>query len=217
MNWVLANLDEIWRLSASHIGIALPAIALSLVISVPLGWFAHNNRLARAVLLSGSGLLYALPSLPLFVVLPIVLGTRILDPINVVVAMTIYGAALLVRASAEAFDSVGPPVRDNAIALGHSPLQRFWLVELPLAGPPILAGLRVVSASTLSLVSVGALIGVPSLGYFFTNGYARNFSLEIGVGIAGTLLLAALFDLAIVLGGRLLMPWVRATDVRRPS
>lgn len=214
MTWALANLDRILELTWSHVAIALPAIALSLVIAVPLGWWAHRSRPARAALLTGSGLLYALPSLPLFVLLPVVLGTRILDPVNVVVALTLYGVALLVRTSAEAFDAVAPDVRDNAIALGHGPRERFWRVDLPLAGPPILAGLRVVSASTLSLVSVGALIGVPSLGYFFTDGYSRNFLTEIGVGIVGTVLLAAAFDLVLVLGGRLVMPWVRATDVR---
>lgn len=214
MRWALDNAAQIASLTWSHVLLSAPAIIASLVIAIPLGWWAHRNRFARGTLLSGSGVLYALPSLPLFVVLPVLLGTRILDPINVVVAMTLYGVALLVRTAAEAFDSVDPAVRESAVALGHNRWQRFWQVELPLAGPPILAGLRVVSASTLSLVSVGALIGVPSLGYFFTDGYVRNFPTQIAVGIVGTLLLAAVFDLVLVLCGRLLLPWVRATDVR---
>lgn len=215
MTWVLANLDRIVSLTWAHLMLSVPPIAVSLLLAVPLGWWAHRNAVARRVLITGSGVLYALPSLPLFVVLPSLLGTRILDPLNVMVALSIYGVALLVRTSAEAFDAVGRDVRDSAVALGHSAAQRFWRVDLPLAGPPILAGLRVVSASTLSLVSVGALIGVPSLGYFFTDGYLRSFLVEIAVGIVGTLLLAAVLDVLLVMSGRLVMPWVRATDVRR--
>ncbi|MDO4715998.1 MAG: ABC transporter permease subunit [Propionibacteriaceae bacterium] len=214
MTWVVNNLGQIAVLAWNHVLLSLPAIALSLLLSVPLGWWAHRHRAARGLVLSGSSVAYALPSLALFIVLPVMLGTRILDPVNVIVAMTIYGAALLVRTCVEAFDAVPREIRENATAMGHSLTQRFWRVDLPLAGPAILAGLRVVSASTLSLVSVGALIGVPSLGYFFTNGYLRNFNIEIVVGIVATLLLAAAFDLALVLAGRVLLPWVHATDVR---
>lgn len=215
MNWLTSNLDQVLRLTFSHIWMSVPPIVISLLLSVPLGWFAYGNQLARRVLLTGSGILYALPSLPLFVLLPIMISTKILDPLNVVVALSLYGLALMVRTATEAFDSVSADVRDSATAMGHSRAQRFWRVDLPLAGPPLLAGLRVVSASTLSLVSVGALIGVPSLGYFFTDGYTRSFLLEIAVGIIGTVALAVLFDLIIQAGGRLVMPWLRATDTRR--
>lgn len=214
MRWALANAGQIWSLAVNHVVIAVPPIILSLLLSVPLGWWAHRHPAVRRVLLAGSGFLYALPSLPLFVILPVLLGTRILDPVNVVVALTLYGIALMVRTAAEAFDAVDGTVRESAVAVGHSPTQRFWRVDLPLAGPPLLAGLRVVSASTLSLVSVGALIGVQSLGYFFTDGYTRSFVTEIAVGIIGTVLLAVVFDALLVLGGRVLLPWVRATDTR---
>ncbi|MEA5155845.1 ABC transporter permease [Raineyella sp.] len=215
MRWALANAGQIGDLALNHIVIAVPPIILSLLASVPLGWWAHRHPSARRLLLAGSGFLYALPSLPLFVILPVLLGTRILDPINVVVALTLYGIALMVRTAAEAFDAVDGTVRDSAVAIGHSPRQRFWRVDLPLAGPPLLAGLRVVSASTLSLVSVGALIGVRSLGYFFTDGYSRSFVTEIAVGIIGTVVLALVFDGLLVLGGRIALPWQRATDTRR--
>lgn len=156
---------------------------------------------------------FSLPSLPLFVLLPLILGTKILDPINVVVALTLYGIAVLVRTATDAFDSVGRSVRRDAVAIGHSDSQVFWRVALPLAVPALVAGMRVVSASTLSLVSVGALVGVPSLGYFFTDGYQRSFPTEIWVGIIGTLVLAIIFDLVIVCVGRLLTPWRRAATI----
>ena len=215
LDWVVANSSRILELSGQHALLALPPILLSFLVAVPLGWWAHRRRTARRLVLPASGILYALPSLPLFVMLPVLLGTRILDPVNVVVALTLYGLALMVRTATDALDAVGTAVRDDAVALGHSPSQVFFRVALPVAGPALLAGTRVVSASTLSLVSVGALIGVPSLGTFFTSGLRRAFGTEIAVGILGTVVLAVVFDLALVLIGRILMPWVRATDRRR--
>lgn len=215
LDWVQHNWPRILDLTWRHVLISMPAIVVSFVLSVPLGWWAHRSQRARRFLLPMSGVLYALPSLPLFILLPIILATRILDPINVVVALILYGMALMIRTASDAFDAVGPVTNDNALALGHSPRQVFGRVALPLAGPALLAGTRVVSASTLSLVSVGALVGVPSLGYFFTDGYRRSFPTEIAVGIIGTIVLAAIFDLLLVLLGRVLMPWVRSTDRRQ--
>lgn len=216
LDWIALNAANISNLTWQHAWTAAVPLVLSVMISIPLGWLAHKSKIARRILLPVTSTLYALPSLPLFVVLPLILGTQILDVVNVIVALTIYGVALLVRTATDAFDSVGVLVRDDAVAIGHSATQLFWRVALPLAGPPILAGARVISASTLSLVSVGALIGIPSLGYFFTNGYQRSFPTEIAVGILGTVFLAVAFDLVLQLIGRLLMPWVRVTDRRRP-
>ena len=191
--WIDENRDQIWQLTSHHAVLGIIPVVVSLVLSVPLGWWAHRSRTARRLLVPGASILYALPSLPLFVLLP----------------LTLYGIALLVRTATDAFDSVGRSVRRDAVAMGYSNPQVFWRVALPLAVPAITAGMRVVSASTLSLVSVGALIGVPSLGYFFTDGYQRSFPTEIWVGIIGTLVLAIIFDLVIVAVGRLLTPWQR--------
>lgn len=210
-----ANFDRILMLALAHVQVAVVPILLSLFISIPIAWFAHRKVLARRILVPISSVLYALPSLPLFILLPVIINTQVLDPLNLVVALTLFGIALMVRTAVDAFDSVGRMTRDDALAIGHSSGQVFWRVALPLAGPPLLAGTRVVSASTISLVSVGALIGVPSLGYFFTNGYQRGFPTEILTGVMGTVVLAIIFDAVIVVTGRLLMPWVRATDRRR--
>jgi osmoprotectant transport system permease protein len=150
----------------------------------------------------------------LFVILPGIIGTGFLSPWNVVIALTIYAAAIMVRSSTDAFTSVSPGVLDAATATGYSSGQRGLMVELPLAGPVLLAGLRVVSVSTVSLVSVGAIIGVSSLGSLFTDGFRRSFTTEILVGVAGIAVLALLFDLLLVLAGRLLMPWAA---LARPS
>ncbi|GAA3584388.1 ABC transporter permease [Klugiella xanthotipulae] len=209
MEWIFANAENIWRLTRDHFALSLPPIVLGLVFSLPLGWLAHRYRWSRGALLTVSGLLYTIPSLPLFVILPVLIGTKILDPINVVIALTLYAVALLLRTVTEAFDSVSPEVRQSSLAVGFSPLQRVTRVELPLALPIVVAGLRVVSASTVSLVSVGSLIGVSSLGDLFTSGFQRDFPTEIMVGIGGTILIAGLLDLLIVLGGRWCTPWMR--------
>lgn len=211
MSWVVANLEQIWELTLTHIGLSIPPIVLGFLLSVPLGWVAHRYAVSRSILLTVSGLLYTIPSLSLFLVLPAILGTTQLDSVNVIVAMTIYAIALMVRSAADGFGSVEPSVRQSATAIGYSGWGRFWAVELPLAGPVLVAGMRVVSASTVSLISVGSLIGVSSLGYLFIDGLNRQFTVEILTGIVATIIIAVIFDLALVGLGRLLMPWTRSS------
>lgn len=218
MSWLWANFGLVWQLTLDHIALSVPPIILGFLLAMPAGWFANRYQRTRAVLLSMGGLLYAIPSLPLFVMMPAILGTRILDPINVVAALTVYAFALMVRVASDALASVDADVIASATAVGYSAWSRFQRVELPLAGPVLLAGLRVVSVSTVSLVSVGAIIGVNSLGYLFLDGFQRDFPEEIVIGIVGSLLIAFAFDSALVLLGRLLMPWApvtRATHSRR--
>ena len=120
----------------------------------------------------------------------------------------------MVRQTADALASVDPDTRQAATALGYSGWSRFWKVEFPLAGPVLLAGLRVVSDSTVSLVSIGSVIGVTSLGYLFLNGLQRNIPGEVISGIVATLVIAIVFDLVLVGLGRLLMPWTRVDRTR---
>ncbi len=210
MSWVADHAGEIAWYAWLHALLAgLPLLA-GLLVSLPLGWLAHRRPRLRGVLVSGSGLLYTIPSLALFILMPLVLGTGILDSLNVYVAMTIYTVALLVRSVVDALGSVPEHVRLAATAMGYAGLGRLFAVDLPLAVPVLSAGLRVAAVSNVSIVSVAALIGYPQLGYYLTDGYQRSFPLEIGVGIVGCLLLALGFDLAIRLGERLLTPWSRA-------
>jgi osmoprotectant transport system permease protein len=209
MTWVLANLGLIWGRTLDHVVLSLPPIVLCFVIAVPLGWFARRYRVSRGVILTGAGVLYAIPSLPLFFVLPAVIGTGLRSPLNVIIALTLYGVALMVRVVSDGLDSVDPDVRQSASAVGYSGWTRFWQVELPLAGPVLLAGMRVVAVSTVSLVTVGAVIGVQSLGSLFTDGFQRGIQAEIIAGLVATVALALVFDGALVLLGRILMPWTR--------
>jgi osmoprotectant transport system permease protein len=215
MTWVLANFGQIWELTLDHILLSIPPILLGFLLAVPIGWFAHRYRLSRGILLTVCGLLYTIPSLALIVAMPTVLGTRILDPANLIVTLTIYAVALMVRTATDAFDAVSGDVTQSATAVGFGGWRRFWQVQLPLAGPVLLAGLRVVSTSTVSLVTLGALVGMSGLGYFFTNGYQRQFPTEVLTGIVGTVLIAVLFDALLVLAGRMLLPWARVDAAAR--
>lgn len=213
MQWLWENLDLVLGLSLDHVRLSAIPIIVGFIACIPLGWVANRFRVTRAIQLTFFGILFTIPSLALFVTLPSVLGTKILNPINVVVALTIYAIAIMVRGAADAFDSVSRDVIQSATAVGFSSSSRFWAVEFPLAGPVLLANLRVVSVTTVSLLSVGALVGNGALGYLFINGYQRNFPTEVMIGIVFTLIIAIVFDQLLVALGKGLMPWTRAAKV----
>lgn len=216
MTWAWDNREQVLDLFWQHTWLSLVPIVIGFVSAVPIGWYASKHPRLRGALLGGVSILYTIPSLALFVMLPGIIGTGFLSPWNVVIALSLYAVAIMVRTAADAFTSVSPAVLDAAEATGYSGAQRGFAVELPLAGPVLLAGVRVVSVSTISLVSVGALIGVSNLGSLFTSGYRRDFTTEILVGLVSIVLLALLIDALLVLLGRVLMPWVTA-DARVSS
>lgn len=210
MTWLANNWMSIATSLWAHLLLAVPAVALSFVISLPLGWLANRYRWARFPLVTGSSLMYSIPSLPLLIVLPLMIGTTVRSPVNVVVALTLYGIALMVRSVADSLAAVPRDVIIAATSLGISPVRRFFTVELPLSGPGLLAGLRVVAVSTVALVTVSAVLGVKSLGMLFTDGFQRGIIAEVITGILATVLLAVAVDRLLVAIGWLLMPWLRA-------
>jgi osmoprotectant transport system permease protein len=223
MDWILSHLDDIGAYAWQHTWLSAVPTVLGLLLALPLGWAATRWRWLYAPVVAGTGLLYTVPSLALFILMPLVLGTGILDPVNVVVAMTVYTLALMTRSVADALASVPPATISAATAMGLGPVRRFATVELPLAVPVVGAGLRVAAVSNVSIVSVAALIGVPQLGSLFTDGFQRDFLDPIVAGVVGCVLLALVFDLLIVLAVRLLTPWQRgqggddAEDVDTPG
>lgn len=210
MTWFRDHLGEVLGLSVQHIYLAGLPLILGLLIALPLGWLARRYRGLHAILIIGTGLLFTIPSLALFIMLPLLLGTKVLDPRNVVIAMTIYTVALLVRTVADGLGSVPDAVNQSATAMGYKRGRRFISIELPLAVPVISAGLRVAAVSNVSIVSVAALIGVSQLGSLFTDGFNRAFLDPIIVGVVACVLLALLFDLTILGITRLATPWLRA-------
>ncbi|MGV8912899.1 MAG: ABC transporter permease [Rhodoglobus sp.] len=214
MTWIINNLDLIWSLTIEHVRLSILPIVLGFLISIPLGWFAYRFKLTRGILLTVAGLLYTIPSLALFVILPPLLGISFLSELNITIALTLYAVAIMARSVADALASVDPAIRQSATAVGFGGWRRFWTVDFPLAGPVVLAGLRVAAVSTVSLVTVGILIGVESLGYLFTNGFQRRIIEEIFAGVVMTVVVALLIDRGLVLLGRLLMPWTTVKKVK---
>ena len=218
MGWISGNLPLIGALTLEHLYFALPPVVIGLVLAIPLGWLANRTRVGRSLTINVAGLLYTVPSLALFVLLPPILGTRILDPANVIIALTVYTVALLVRTVADALSAVPAIVVNSATAMGFTPLRRFVAVELPLAVPVVVAGLRVAAVSSISLVTVGAVIGFGGLGQMFTDGFQRDIPAEIITGIVMVLLIALVVDGLLLLLGRALTPWDRTRrTVGRPA
>ncbi|MBN9607302.1 MAG: ABC transporter permease subunit [Actinomycetales bacterium] len=215
MNWLLNNYESIPFYLFTHLRLSILPIAIGFVLALPLGWLAWRFQVTRGLLLTLVGLLYTIPSLALFALLPPLLGLPYLSEANVEIALTIYAVALMARSAADAFGSVDPGVRQSAVAMGYGTWRRIWEVELPLAGPVLLAGLRVVAVSTVALVTVGVLVGVQSLGFYFTDGSQRQIPFEVFTGVVLTMLLALAIDGLLVLLGRALMPWARPSK-RRP-
>ncbi|WP_033442604.1 ABC transporter permease subunit [Saccharothrix sp. NRRL B-16314] len=191
-----------------HVYLSLVPLVVSVVLAIVLGLLCHRFRPVNATLIALSNVLYTIPSLALFAIIPALIGTRVLDPVNVISALTLYTTALLVRPVAEALDAVPSHVTAAATAMGFRPWRRFLTVELPLAVPVLAAGVRVGSVSNISLVSVGALIGTGGLGTLFTDGFQQRYLAPIIVGIVLTLVLALVVDLLLVLLRNRLTPWV---------
>ncbi|HCX86320.1 MAG TPA: ABC transporter permease [Micrococcales bacterium] len=210
MRWALDNLGLLGQLTIAHARLAIVPVAVALLLALPLGALAHRVPALRGTLLGLAGLLYTIPSLALFVLLPPMLGIPYLSDLNVIIALTLYALALLVRTVTEALESVPPDAVASARAIGYNGTSIFLAVQLPLAGPVLLAGLRVATVSTVSMVTVGALIGVSSLGSLFTDGLQRRIVPEVLTGVVLTALLALLLDVLLQLAGRVLMPWLRA-------
>jgi osmoprotectant transport system permease protein len=210
MTWVLGNLGLIADLTLEHLAFALPPVVLGLLLAIPLGWLANRTRTGRTIVVNLAGLLYTVPSLALFVILPAVLGTGILDRLNVIIALTVYTLALLVRTVADALSAVPGMVIDSATAMGYRPVRRFLSVELPLSIPVVLAGVRVAAVSSISLVTVGSVIGFGGLGKMFTDGFQRDIPQEIIAGIVLVLVMALVVDGLLLLIGRALTPWTQA-------
>jgi osmoprotectant transport system permease protein len=198
-------LEWLW----SHTWLSVLPVAIGVVIALPLGWLANRYRWTYPPIIGIFALLYTIPSLAIFVALPGLLHTRILDSINIIVALTIYTVALLVRVVADALASVPLDVRQAATAMGFRGFQRFAKVELPLAIPVITAGLRVAVVANVSLVAVAALLGVPELGQLFTNGFQLFYYPPIILGIILCVLLATVLDVILVLIARWATPWRR--------
>lgn len=204
------NYSTVLEATVDHLYIGLVPVVIAFVLSLPLGFLVVRFSWLRVPLLTLSSVLYTIPSLALILVIPGILQTNILDPNNVVIALTIYGLALLVRTTADGLSSIDPLIVQAATAMGYKPVRRWFAVDLPLALPVVLSGLRVATVASVSMASIAALVGIGGLGQLFTRGFQLGFyPPPIVIGLVLSVLLAVVADLVIVLVQRAVTPWTR--------
>jgi osmoprotectant transport system permease protein len=204
--WILNHIGHFWALSQTHLYIALVSVLLALLISLPLGVIAARVRGAYQPLLAITTVLYSIPAIAAFAFLIVL--TRLTDT-TVIIPLTAYACAILIRNVADGIRGVPDEVRLSAAAMGYRPFRQLVTVELPTAIPVILAGLRVATVSSISLVTVGALIGIGGLGQLFTDGENTDFITEILVGVVLVVWWALVCDALLLLAGRAATPWTR--------
>ena len=209
IDYAVQNRSAILDALGQHIWLALAPVVLGSLLALPFGYLAVRKPLLYQPVVNVGGVIYSIPSLALFLMIPAVLGLQVLSPINILAGLTLYTMALMARTIADALLSVQGETTQAAYALGYRPFRQLLGVELPMALPVIFAGLRVATVSNVSLVSVGAIAGNGGLGALFTRGLQLGFIEPILIGIILSVLLAGLCDLGIVLTQRRLTPWSR--------
>ncbi|PID54220.1 MAG: ABC transporter permease [Micrococcales bacterium] len=212
MSWLIDNFDTVLGLTGEHVYMGVLPTVIGLVLAVLIGLALRERPLGRRVVTVAASVAFTIPSLALFIVIPAIIATRFLDPRNVVIALSLYSTALMVRVAFDALDAVPEAVRDAATANGFSRWKRAVQVDPVLAIPTLAAGARVVSSTNISMVSVGAVIGVGGLGELFTTGYQRSYPEQIMAGIIAILVLAFVVDRIIAVIAYLATPWQRAGD-----
>jgi osmoprotectant transport system permease protein len=205
-DWVATHLDDLAFRTAQHLLLTVIAVGVGLVISFGLAVLAVRRRAAYGPILAVTDILYTIPSLALFVVLVSITGISLL---TVEIPLVLYTLVIFVRNIAAGFDSIPADVLEAANGLGYTRGQRLWRVEVPLAVPLILAGVRLATVSTIALVTVTSILGdgFGGLGYFILEGYRRSFPTELYFGAIPSILLALLADFALARLQRGLTPW----------
>ena len=207
-DWVYDHLDDIGARVVQHLALTVAAIALGLVISAVLAGLALRWRWSYPVISGAGAVLYTIPSLALFALLVPFTG---LTATTAVIALATYTVFILVSNTVTSVTGVDDEVRDAAFGMGLERRQVFWRIDLPLALPAIIAGLRIATVTVIGLVTVTALLGLGGLGHFILDGFRRSivFPTEIIVGVALSIALAGAVDLGFIGLERLLTPWAK--------
>jgi osmoprotectant transport system permease protein len=208
VDFVRDNSEAILAALRQHITLTVVSVALGLLLAVPLALLARRYGWLRTPLLGAAGLLYTIPSLALFAVLAPVTG---LTATTVVLGLTSYTLLVLVRNVLAGLDGVPADVVEAARGMGMGPGRLLLRVELPLALPSIVTGLRIATVSTIALTTVGITVGSGGLGDLIYGGFVRNdFHAQIGTGLALVVALALLAEVVLLAAQRVLTPWTRA-------
>jgi osmoprotectant transport system permease protein len=206
--YVQDNAGTILSKLGFHVGITVETVVIALLVAVPLAVLAYWIRPLTGPILALSGVLYTIPSLALLALLAPLLGAT--SRVTVLIALVLYALLLVVRNALTGLTEVPADVKDAAAGMGYGRFGRLWHVELPLALPAIMIGLRLATVSTVALVTIGAIIGQGGLGDLILGGFANNFyKAEIVTGTVLCVVLALVFDLALIGVGRVLTPWSR--------
>ncbi len=200
------NSEEVLRQLSIHTTLTLQAIAIAVLIALPLAIIARRIPRLAGPIMGVSGVMYTIPSFALFALLAPFTG---IGRTTVLIGLVIYALLVLVRNTLVGLQGVDPDVVDAAKGLGYSPTRLLFAVELPNALPSILAGLRIATVSTVALVTVGVVVGYGGLGQLMFRGFQSDYRAQILTASVLCLLLALVLDLALVLLGRLAMPWTR--------
>jgi osmoprotectant transport system permease protein len=214
VDWLLTHLDDIAYRTFQHLYLTTIAVAVGFVISFGLAIVAVRRRNSAPIIQGASDLLYTIPSLALFGTLITITGISLL---TVQIPLVLYTLTILVRNIVTGLRDVPPDALDAANGLGFTGRQRLWRVEVPLAVPLIVAGVRLAAVSTIGLVTVTAIMGdsYGGLGFFILEGYRRSFPLELYVGAIPSILLAFVVDAALVRAQRRVTPWSQELDAER--
>ncbi|MBL6453756.1 ABC transporter permease [Belnapia sp. T6] len=194
MRWTVRNLDTVWAALLAHCGLVAASLALALVVALPLGLLVARRPGARTAVLGSASVLYSLPTLALFALLVPVLGLGFAPAL---LALVTYAVPILLRALVAGLGAVPPAVLDAAEGMGLTRRQRLFQVELPLALPALLGGLRVASVTIVSAATVAAYISAGGLGSLILTGLDQGHTEKILVGAGLVALLALLLDAAL--------------------
>jgi osmoprotectant transport system permease protein len=206
-SYVRDNSDTILTAGREHVTLTVQTVIIGLVIAVPLALLASRVRWLAGPILAGSSVLYTIPSLALFAVLTPYTGP---DQDTVLIGLVLYALLILVRNTLTGLQGVPADVLDAAKGMGYGAARLFWRVELPIAVPSIMTGVRIATVSTIALVTVGVVIGSGGFGKLIIEGFANNFfRAEIVTGTLACVGLALLADLLLAGLTRALVPWSR--------
>lgn len=213
-DWIVDHLDVLVARTGQHLYLAAIAVTAGFLISFALAIVSIRQRRLYPPITAVSGILYTIPSLALFAALVPITGLSVL---TAEVPLTIYTILIFVRNIVAGFDSVPGEVLEAADGMGYRGLQRLRRVEIPLAIPLIVAGIRLASVSTIGLVTVSGILGdrFGGLGFFIFEGRRRSFPTEVFAGALPTVLLAIAVDVVLVLIQLRLTPWSRPPRLER--
>lgn len=205
-DWISDNADEIWARFLEHIELTVIAVGLGLLIAFPFGVYVHRHRRAYGPVTAVAGILYTIPSLALFAFLVPYTG---LSTLTAEIGLVSYTLLILIRNVVAGLDGVPEDALEAGTGMGYSDRQLLWRVQIPLALPVVIAGIRIATVTTIGLVTVTALIGKGGLGHFILVGNQLQFWTAMILGAVASILLAVAADATFLGLQRVLAPWYR--------